>query len=284
MDFLYHIIAVTAMVVPNIFGFNLIFGRGKIFHFGPLGVSMIAAYGIFLSVIATGSFGWGMLIGSIAVALISLLFAWLSLRLDPDGMGVMSLAVYLGITAVVLNWTSLTRGALGIPRIPRFPFLHTTLDFAVFSSIIAVLWIYGMSKIDKGSFGRKLIALSEHEWHASSLGIDRALVHILAFIIGGIGALITNLQYHQYLYLVHPSDFGFSGFIFFVTVVVAGGPGSVRGCTIALILLSLLREGLRFIPFAPEILGPMRLILFGIILFVAVWVRRDTLFPKQRTV
>ena len=96
--------------------------------------------------------------------------------------------------------------------------------------------------------------------------------------------MLTNVQYHQYIYLVHPSDFGYPAFIFFVTVVVAGGPGSVRGCMLSLVLISLLREGMRFLPLSANILGPVRLILFGVILFVAVWVRRDTLFPKQRTV
>lgn len=178
----------------------------------------------------------------------------------------------------------MTRGALGIPRVPRFPFLDSTGDFALLSVVICVLWAALLWKIDHGTFGRKLTALSEHEWHAKALGIHRTSVHLVAFLIGGIGALLANVQYHQYLYLVHPSDFGFPSFIFFLTVVVAGAPGSVRGCMLSLVLISLLREGMRFLPLSANILGPVRLILFGLILFVAVWYRRDTLFPKQRTV
>ena len=284
MNFLLHIIAITAMSAPNILGFNMLFGRGKIFHFGPLGVSIVAAYTTFLVTMATGSYVLGIGCGFLLTCVVSAFFAWLSLRLDADGFGVMSIAVHLGLLAVVLNWSSVTRGALGIPRTPRFVFLDSTLDFALFSVFIATVWTLVLWKIDRGPFGRKLIALSEHEWHAKSLGIDRPQVHLLAFMIAGIGALLTNLQYHQYIYLVHPSDFGFPAFIFFVTVVVAGGPGSVRGCILSLILLSFLREGLRFIPMAPDVLGPLRLILFGGILFGAVYWRRDSLFPKQRTV
>ncbi len=284
MNFFLHIIVMIATTVPNVLGFNLLFGRGKIFHFGPLGVSIVAAYGIFLVTIATDSFTLGIAAGLLVVSLASAFFAWLSLRLDADGFGVMSIAVHLGLLAVVLNWSSLTRGALGIPRIPRFVFLDSTLDFALFSTVVAAVWSYILWKIDKGPFGRKLIALSEHEWHAKSLGIDRPQVHLIAFLLAGIGALLSNVLYPQYLYLLHPSDYGFPGFVFFVTVVVAGGPGSVRGCLLSLILLSFLREGLRFIPMAPDILGPLRLILFGLILYIAVYCRRDLLFPKQRTV
>ena len=284
MNFVYHVIAIIAMSAPNILGFNLIFGRGKIFHFGPLGVSIVAAYATFLTTMAFGSYPLGLVAGFAAAAIVSAFFAWLSLRLDADGFGVMSIAVHLSLLAVVLNWTSLTRGALGIPRVPRFPFLHSTVDFMIFSTIVAVLWAFVLWKIDRGTFGRKLTALSEHEWHAKALGIDRPFIHLIAFLIGGVGAMLTNVQYHQYIYLVHPSDFGYPAFIFFVTVVVAGGPGSVRGCMLSLVLISLLREGMRFLPLSANILGPVRLILFGVILFVAVWVRRDTLFPKQRTV
>ena len=66
--------------------------------------------------------------------------------------------------------------------------------------------------------------------------------------------------------------------------VVAGKPGSVLGVTFSTVLLVLLKEGLRFLPLPTAVLGPVRLLLFGIILLVAVYVRRDTLFPQQRTV
>lgn len=67
-------------------------------------------------------------------------------------------------------------------------------------------------------------------------------------------------------------------------IVVAGKPGSVLGVTLSTILLVLLRESLRFLPLDPTMIGPVRLLLFGLILFAAVWVRRDSLFPQQRTV
>ncbi|PIR52818.1 hypothetical protein COU76_04710 [Candidatus Peregrinibacteria bacterium CG10_big_fil_rev_8_21_14_0_10_49_10] len=67
-------------------------------------------------------------------------------------------------------------------------------------------------------------------------------------------------------------------------VIVAGKPGSVPGVTLASILLISLKEALRFVPLSPAVLGPVRLILFGLILFGAVWWRRDTLFPQEREI
>ena len=78
--------------------------------------------------------------------------------------------------------------------------------------------------------------------------------------------------------------FGYSALVFVVMIVVAGKPGSVIGVTISTFLLIVLQEALRFVPLASSVLGPMRLILFGLILFIAVYIRRDTLFPKEREI
>jgi branched-chain amino acid transport system permease protein len=284
MAFFWHIVAIICMQAPNIFGYNLILGKAKIFHFGPIGTSVIAAYGTFVPLMYGYSYPVSLLIGAALTAVASLFFAWLSLRLSPDAFGVMSIAVHLSMLAVVLNWATLTRGALGIPQIPRFFFLHTTAQFAIFSFIVALLTLFCLHFVYHGSFGRKIDALAEHQWHAKSLGINRVRVHVILFLIGGLCALITNVLYHQYLFLVHPSDFGYPVLTFFVMIVVAGKPGSLQGVVLSVVLLTLLREGIRFLPISAALLGPLRLILFGVILFVAVWVRRDTLFPKQRSV
>lgn len=284
MDFFWHILAMIGMSLPNLLGFNLIFGKGKILHFGPIGVSIVSAYATFLTLQKTGSFLDAFIVGLVAALLLSAFFAWLSLRLEPDGLGVMSIAVHLAMLAVVLNWTSLTRGALGIPHIPRLPFLDSPAAFAVASLSVSGVWFFFLWWLDRGTFGRRLQALAEQEWYAESLGIDRAHVHFTAFLIGGVGAALVNFLYPQYLMLLHPSDFTFPFLIFFVTVVVAGKPGSVLGVVLATVLLTFLKEGLRLFPFPADILGPLRIILFGMILFAAVWWRRDNVFPAKREV
>src|SRR3989338_6758852 len=175
----------------------------------------------------------------------------------------MSIAVHLSVLSVVLNWSSLTRGALGIPRLPRAPFPAFPEGFALVMVVMCIVWVLGMWLLDRSSFGRKIAALAEHEWHSAALGVSRARVHFLAFMVGALGALFGTLPYHHYIGLLPPHDFQFSRFLFFFV---------------------LLKELLFFVLFPPDILGPVRLILFGVILFAAVWYRRDTLFPKQRTV
>jgi ABC-type branched-subunit amino acid transport system permease subunit len=92
------------------------------------------------------------------------------------------------------------------------------------------------------------------------------------------------MLYLQLTGILHPSDYMFPTLVFAMTCVVAGGPGSVVGVTIATALLVTLREGIRFLPLPVGLVGPLRLFLFGTILLTAIYLRRKKLFPLRRTV
>ncbi len=284
-NFILHVVTLIAMSVPTVIAYNLVFGKGKILHFGQLAFSIVGGYTLWILVVRYHfPFVGAFCLAIIVVSITSLLFAWLSLRLDEDAFGVMSIAVHLMFLAVILNWQSVTRGALGVPGIPRPITGNSPIGFAVLSIIIAALCVICISKLSSGSFGRAVSALSEHKWHAQSLGIERSRIHIVLFFVAGIGALLANFLFHSYLHLITPMDFQFPIMIYYVMVVVAGGPGSLMGSVVSVSLMVVLRESLRFLRIPISLTGPLELILFGVILFIAVYIRRDTLFPKQRSI
>lgn len=280
-----HIIALIAMGVPTVTAYTLVFGKAKILHFGQLAFSIVGAYVLWVLAVRYGfSIPAAFACSLLAVVFTAALFAWLSLRLTEDAFGVMSIAVHLMLLAVVLNWQSVTRGALGVPGIPRFLIGDTMLGFTLMSVCLSTVWCIGLYLFNKGPLGRAIAALSEHTWHAQSLGIERTRLHFILFVIAGIGALLVNMMFHSYLRLLSPIDFQFPAMIFYVMVVVAGGPGNLLGSVLSLAVLITLRESLRFLPIPIALTGPLELILFGVVLLVAVWFRRDTLFPKQRSI
>lgn len=284
MNYLLTLIAVVGFSLPTYLGYNLVFGRAKILHFGPTGTSLVTSYSIFIVERATDSFMLGLLAGLVAGFLISAFFAWLALRLEGDSLGILTIAVHLALLAVVLNWDSVTRGAFGIPNIPRFPGLETLPAFAAFSVFIAVVWVWILWKVDHSWIGRSLAALAEHRIHAEALGINRAKMVFIAFMIAGLGSFLSGMLYPQYLGLLHPNDYGFRFLIYYLMCVVAGGPGNVLGVALSTSLILILQEGLRFAPLPLGVLGPLRLVLFGVILIVAVYARRKELFPQPRTI
>ncbi|MEQ1849789.1 MAG: branched-chain amino acid ABC transporter permease [Candidatus Peribacteraceae bacterium] len=287
MAYFLHLLIMAAITIPTTLGFNFVFGKGKILHFGHVGTAIVAAYSLILSQQVSGSWFQAILIAAFCTALISLFFSWLALKLEQDAFGILSIAVHLSLLAIVLNATALTRGALGIPGIPRMPGMETPEVFAIVVVIVVLVWIFFAWKLNASTFGRSLQALSEHRHHSEALGIRRSRVYAGAFLVAGLGTLTTNVFFAQYLGLLHPSDYGFPALIFMAMCIVAGGPGRVFGVTFATVVLILLKEGLRFLPvtLVPlSLRGPILLLLFGVILSVAVFLRRETIFPKQRSV
>lgn len=284
MYFFLHIIALIAMSIPNTLGYNLIFGKAKILHFGPVGVSIATAYTTFVIVYFTGNYPLAIAAGLSANILTSSLFAWLSFRLDEDALGILTLSMHLAILTVVLNWSSVTRGTQGIPRIPRLPGMETPLGFTIVACILCAGVVLAAWLVHRSVLGRQIQALSENGWHAMALGISKRTTYFVTFVLGGLFASVGSILYPQYLRLVHPSDYTFPFLIFYLMVIVAGKPGSVPGVTTSVTLLVLLREGLRFLPLPADMLGPLRLLIFGFILLGAVWYRRNTLFPQKRSI
>ena len=284
MSFYLSIVFTICNWLPGALVYSMLLGRGKILNWGPVGVALVAAYATFLTLDRTGSYGLAMLIGVTCTVLISLLYAWLALRLDGDAFGVMSIAVHLALLTVVLNWSSLTGGALGVTNIARPAFAQSDWAYTVTAAVLCVLWMCVLYRIDRSWLGRALSALGEHEWHAGGIGVHRVFVLALSFSVFAVGMWLGALMWAPYLHLLYPTDYGFSTFIFLLMIVVAGRPGSFWGVTLSTIALVTLREAMRFLPLSSSVLGPVRLILFGVILFIAVWLRRDTLFPKARSV
>lgn len=284
MTFILHLLAMVCINIPPSLGYGLMLGKQRIMHFGPLAVSILAAYCTFVPL----SWGVGYLpalaIGLSCALTGAFVFAFLSLRLPEDAFGVFSLALHLVLLSVVLNWTNVTRGALGIPGIPRLPFMASSAAFTVGALVIAVLWIICMVVLDRSTFGRAMQALAEHPAQAAALGISRTRVTVIAFLIAAVGLFLGSVQFVQYIHLLHPNDYGFPALVFILMTVIAGKPGSVLGVTLSTFLLVLLREAIRFAPVAASWKGPVQLILFGSILFVAIWWRRASLFPRQRSV
>ena len=285
MSFLLHLLFTIANWIPVALVYTFILGRGRTMNWGPVGMSIVAAYGIYVPLYHGASYPVALLCGLACALLISGFYSWLALRLGKDdAFGVLSIAVHLAILTIVLNWPGVTRAALGIPGIRRIPGLETQEALTVACIVAALLWIGAMFWIDRSRFGRQVTAYGEQDVYAASIGIHKPRLVFAMFALLGIAVWMDNIFYAQYLHLLHPNDYQFPAFIFLLTIVVAGRPGSLWGTIAATASLVLLRELLRYVPLPIPILGPVRLILFGLILLVAVWVQREKLFPKQRSI
>jgi len=221
-------------------------------------------------------------------AIFSILIGAISIRLSNDYFAIGTLAFSALVSAVLINWKSLTRGVLGISGIPKpsileFEFLDdANFLMLLFSAVFLVqLFLYFCFR---SAFARQLRAQAESEAAATSLGINVQLVRNWSFLFASACAGLAGSFFAYYISYIDPSSFSFNESVFILSIVVIGRPGSFWGTLAATVFLALLPEFLRFVTIDDSILGPMRQLLQAVILFAVVWIYRKTLFPVERTV
>lgn len=289
MDYYIHILIIVCIYQMFAQSFNLTFGLGSLFNLSHVASFAIGAYAVAL---LSTDLQYGFFVCILASILISGLFAFLveliSYRLKEDYFAVGTLAFSSVVTALLINWKSLTRGVLGIPGIPRpeigsidflqnLNFLYLVFAFVVL--VNAFLWI-----LFRNPYSRALRAQAEFPEALLALGKDAYSVKNLSFFIASSIAGLAGGFFAYYINYIDPSSFTLAEMVFAITIVIFGRPGSFWGAFVATAVLFFIQEGLRFVDLPSSILGPMRQMLYALILFAVVYFRRGSLFPKKRSV
>lgn len=268
---------------------NLTFGLGQLFNLAHIASYAIGAYTTaLLSTEAQSSFLECVIASVVLSGLFSILLGAIALRLSSDYFAIGTLAFSAVVSALLINWKSLTHGVLGIPGIPRPELagydLYDNRNFLALLAIFVIGIQIAFFFIIRSPFGRALRALAEYEQAALALGLNTTRIRNLAFLFSSFGAGLAGSFFAYYLNYIDPSSFSLSEMVFVMTIVIVGRPGSFLGVIFSTVFLVLLPEPLRFIEIDSSILGPMRQLLYAVILFAIVWWKRKTIFPEQREV
>lgn len=289
MDYYIHLGILVGMYLILAQGLNLVFGLGRLFNLAHVASYAIGAYTTALLSTEAGYDFWVCLVSSVILGgVFASLIGAISMRLSNDYFAIGSLAFSAVVSALLINWKSLTHGVLGISGIPRpvvfgydmlenRNFLVLTWSFAIASQIVLFV-------IFRSGYARRMRAQAENEQAALALGCDTGIIRWVGFYIASSFAGLAGCLFAYYLNYIDPSSFSFAEMVFVLTIAVVGRPGSFWGVTAGTAFLVLLPEPLRFIEFSPGVLGPMRQMLYALILFGVVAWNRERLFPVQRHV
>lgn len=289
MDYIIHLCILVGMYFILAQSFNLVFGLGTLFNLAHVAIYAIGAYTTALLSTEAGYSPWICIPASCLISSIfALVIAGISLKLSQDYFSIGSLAFSSVVSALLINWKSLTRGVLGIPSIPRpdlFAFdFNENINFLYLTYFLAFITGLIIYFIFKSPYARSLRGQAEHEYAAMALGKNTKRIRTYSFIISSIFAGLAGSLFAYYINYIDPSSFSLVEMVFILTIVIVGKPGSFWGVTAATFFLVLLPEPLRFIEISPSILGPMRQMLYALILFAVVFVNKQKLFPTQRSI
>jgi branched-chain amino acid transport system permease protein len=205
-------------------------------------------------------------------------------KLKGDYLALATMAFSFVVYAVALNWTSLTRGPLGLPGIPK-PSLFgisfsSNFNFLVLTIIISLISYLIIRKITISPFGKVLEAIRDDELATKVLGKNTLKMKSLSLMISAFFAGIAGSLYAHYITFIDPSSFTLMQLIPVLCIVIIGGLGSLKGTAIATVILTLLPEPLRFIGFPSSIVGPMRQIIYALILLLILIYKPKGFFGK----
>jgi branched-chain amino acid transport system permease protein len=289
MEYIIHLLILISIYLILAQGFNLVFGLGLLFNLSHVASYALGAYTTALLSVDYALPWYQALPASMLVAgLFALLIGAISIRLTNDYFAIGTLAFSSVVSALLINWKSITRGVLGIPGIPRPEFssfnLYTNSNFAIFSWSLATLCLVSFYLLFRSPLARALKSQSQNELAAQSLGQHTSRTRLIAFIIASLSAGLAGGLFAYYMSYIDPSSFMLNEMIFVLTICIFGRPGSFWGTNASTIFLVLLPEALRFFSLPSNILGPMRQLLYALILFLVVYRNRRFLFPVKRNI
>lgn len=247
-------------------------GFTGLLNLGHIAFFAIGAYVYALLALAGFPFWICFLLAGIIAMLFGFLISIPTNKLKGDYLALATLAFTFIIYAITLNWTSLTRGPLGLPGIPK-PVIFgisfsSNFSFMILTALIALASYYLIKKIVTSPFGNVLEAIRDDELATKTLGKSTFKMKSSALAISAFFAGIAGSLYASYITFIDPSSFTLMQLIPILCIVIIGGLASLKGTAIATVFLVLLPEPLRFIGFPSSVVGPARQILYALILLL----------------
>lgn len=258
---------------------DVVFGRAGLLLLCVGAFFGIGAYASALMALRAGAPFWlCLLVAVFLTSICSFSIGVIARRVIGHYLAIVTLAFSVIVHQLMLNWVSLTNGALGLNNIPRPAKLNLdflgSVDFAdnrtyFIACVLALaLTVEAVRQLLSKGTGAEWLAIREDELAAKSIGIDVRRSKVTAIITAGAIAGAAGSLYAHYHGLVAPEDLTFFQSINPLIMVIVGGSGTLAGPILGAALLTLLPEYLRA-------LADYRWVLFGSALMLCM-----ILFPK----
>jgi len=267
-----HLLILIGIYLILAISLQLSIGYTGLLNLGHMAFFCIGAYASALLALSGFPFVFCLIFAGIMAMIFGFILAIPTRKLKGDYLALTTMGFSFVIYAIALNWTELTRGPLGIPGIPKPSILgisfSSNLMFLVLTIVVALLSYLIISRIVRSKFGKVMEAVRDDELSARVLGKNSFKVKFLVLGISAFFAGVAGSLYAHYITYIDPSSFTLMQLIPILCIIIIGGMASMRGTLFATIILVLLPEPLRFIGFPSSMVGPMRQIIYALVLLL----------------
>ena len=282
--YLIHLLILVGIYVILAISLQLAIGYTGLLNLGHIAFYAIGAYTSALLALNGVPFLLALLAAGILASLFGLFLSVPTNKLRGDYLALATLGFSFVVYAVVLNWTEVTRGPLGLPGIPRPDLfgmvISDNLGFLALTLAIALASYLVIKRLVDSPFGRVLEAIRDDELATRVLGKNTFKMKSYALGISAFFAGIAGSLYAHYITFIDPSSFTLLQFIPVLVIVIIGGLASLKGTIIATVIIILLPEPLRFIGFPSSVVGPARQIIYAVILLAILMYKPKGFYGK----
>ncbi len=200
-------------------------------------------------------------LSAIVVILASLILGLPTLRLRTYYLAMTTIGFGEIVRLIIVHWEPVTGGTSGLRAIPGIRIFGFGPEGQVqhFYVLIAalVLAVIVAVRIRNSTLGRAMIATKDSEIAAEQSGVDTVRTKLIAFMIGAVYAGLAGCLYASSIRFISPDSFSGTQAVLLMTMLIIGGMGSIVGCIVGAVVLTILPEALRF-------LGQWYLVLYGL--------------------
>ena len=263
------VLASVALLAVVGIGLNVLIGLSGQMSFGHVAFYAIGAYTVAILTsqqILSFWLAWPLAIGINAI--LGGLLALPALRVKGPYLAMITIAFAFVVEHAIIEAPGLTGGHNGIMLIPApslGPWLQGEQAVAILALLTVAVSLAMFAWLSRGTWGAAMRAVRDSEIAAESVGINPLVTKVVAFAVSAALAGAAGALYAPLSTFVTPSTFSFIQSILFVLVVLLGGVGTVAGPLVGALVVGLL----------PEVLSgleDMRLLFFGALLLVVLWV------------
>src|SRR3990172_5415177 len=159
INYLIHLAILVGIYSILTISLNLAVGFTGLLNLGHVGFFGIGAYTSALLAVAGFPIWLSMLAGALLAGVSGILLALPTTRLKGDYLALATLGFTFIMGSIARNWTDVTRGALGIPGIPKITLNNTVVLLS--TAILLIIATILITKIARSRFGKTCEAIRD---------------------------------------------------------------------------------------------------------------------------
>lgn len=180
------------------------------------------------------------LVAAAVAAIVAAVFGYPLMRLSESAAAIASFALLVIVHVVLSQWSEVTNGPRTLFGVLRYTDLWT-------AAMWALVAIVGAFAYKQSSLGLKLRASRDNLHAAASLGVDVVRVRFIAFVVSAFVCGVAGALWAHFITSFAPGAFYLSQTFVILTMLIVGGPRTVSGAALGVLLVTIVHEGLRHV-------------------------------------